>query len=86
MLLVTPVNSASADDALPVSGAPASTVHANGVLLLENDVDVVTPALVPVPGAAGVAIAISVAVTVFFGIVPGPLLDLAHAATLGYLP
>jgi NADH-quinone oxidoreductase subunit N len=86
VLLVTPVNSSSADDALPVSAAPAATVHANGVLLLEGDVEVAAPSIVPVPAAAGVAIGLSVAVTVFFGVVPGPLLDLAHAATLGYLP
>ena len=36
----------------------------------------------PVPAAAAIAIAICVGVTVVFGIVPAPLLDFAHKATL----
>ena len=86
LLIATPINSASADDELPPSGAPLSTVESNAALLLEDEIEVAAPPVVPVPVAAGVAIGISVAVTIFFGVVPGPLLDLAHAATLGYLP
>jgi hypothetical protein len=38
--------------------------------------------LVPVPGLTTVAIGISVAFTVVFGIIPEPILDFAHQATL----
>ena len=86
VLLVTPVASSAADDELPPSAAPASTTRANAVLLLENDTEVAAPLIVPVPAVAALGIGLSVAVTIVFGIVPGPLLDLAHAATLGYLP
>ena len=92
VLLVTPVNSALTDEALPPSGARPATVSANAALLLEPETEQETeegltvPAFIPVPGPAGVGIALSVLVTVVFGIAPGPLLDLAHAATLGYLP
>ncbi len=37
---------------------------------------------VPVPGLTTLAIGLSVAFTVVFGIVPGPVLDFAHQATL----
>jgi NADH-quinone oxidoreductase subunit N len=86
VLALTPLGSATADEALPVSGASAATKRSQATLLLEGDLEVIAPAKVVVPAVAGVGIAISVAVTVFFGIVPGPLLDFAHAATLGYLP
>ncbi len=86
LLMTSPINSASADDELPPSGAPAATVAANSALLLADEEEVAAPPVVDVPLAAGAAIGISVAVTIFFGIVPGPLLDLAHAATLGFLP
>jgi hypothetical protein len=39
-----------------------------------------------VPLAAAIAIGICVAVTVAFGIVPAPLVDFAHKATLLFLP
>ena len=86
LLAVTPVDSASSDEALPPSAAPASTVRANATLLMAAEPELHAPARITVPAAAGIGIGISVAVTVVFGIIPGPLLDLAHAATLGYLP
>jgi hypothetical protein len=39
-----------------------------------------------VPLGAAVAIGICVAVTVVFGIIPAPLVDFAHRATLLFLP
>jgi NADH-quinone oxidoreductase subunit N len=41
---------------------------------------------VPVPALTAVAIGVCVAVTVVFGVIPGPLVDLAHKATLLFLP
>ena len=41
---------------------------------------------VPVPVATAVAIGLCVAVTVVFGIIPAPLVDLAHKATLLFVP
>ncbi len=41
---------------------------------------------VVVPRAAMVAIGLCVAVTVVFGVIPGPLVDFAHQATLFFLP
>jgi hypothetical protein len=41
---------------------------------------------VAVPWPAVVAIGICVAVTVVFGIIPAPLVDFAHKATLLFLP
>jgi NADH-quinone oxidoreductase subunit N len=88
VLALNPVGAAAEDEALPPSGASASTIRSNATLLLEADpeLELDSPPRVGVPAIAGVSIALSVAVTVFFGIVPGPLLDFAHAATLGYLP
>jgi hypothetical protein len=37
---------------------------------------------VPVPTLTSVAIGLTVAFTVVFGIIPGPILDFAHQATL----
>ena len=37
---------------------------------------------VPVPSLTSVVIGLSVAFTVVFGIIPGPILDFAHQATL----
>ncbi len=86
LLALTPLDSRSTDEALPPSGAAASTARTDAVLLMEDDVEVIAPARIPVPALAGIAIAISVSVTVVFGVFPGPLLDFARAATLGYLP
>ena len=41
---------------------------------------------VPVPALTAVAIGLCVAVTVVFGIFPAPLIDLAHQATLLFVP
>ena len=38
--------------------------------------------VVPVPALTVLAVGISVAFTVVFGIIPGPILDFAHQATL----
>jgi NADH-quinone oxidoreductase subunit N len=50
---------------------------------LEGDAE---PELVPVPAASAVAIGLCVGVTVVFGVIPGPLVDLAHQATLLFHP
>jgi hypothetical protein len=42
--------------------------------------------VVPVPEPAALAIGLCVGVTVVFGVFPGPLIDLAHAATLLFHP
>jgi NADH-quinone oxidoreductase subunit N len=44
------------------------------------------PDVVPVPALTAVAVGLCVAVTVVFGIIPGPLIDLAHQATLLFFP
>ena len=41
---------------------------------------------VEVPWAAAVAIGLCVAVTVVFGVIPGPVVDFAHKATLFFVP
>ena len=38
------------------------------------------------PALTAVAVGLCVAVTVVFGIIPGPLIDLAHQATLLFFP
>lgn len=43
---------------------------------------VVQRGIVAVPGLTAVAVGVSVAFTVVFGIIPGPILDFAHQATL----
>ena len=62
----------------------------NGILgridLMATEPVLAETELIEVPRAAAVGIGISVAFTVLFGIIPGPIFDLAHAATLGYLP
>ncbi|HVX22595.1 MAG TPA: NADH-quinone oxidoreductase subunit N [Acidimicrobiales bacterium] len=42
--------------------------------------------VVPVPALTALAIALCVGVTVVFGIIPAPLVDLAHKATLLFVP
>jgi NADH-quinone oxidoreductase subunit N len=44
-----------------------------------------TPAAVPVPAMTSIAIALSLAVTVVFGIWPGPVVDFAHSAALLFI-
>jgi hypothetical protein len=46
------------------------------------DESVTERGIVPVPALTWVAIGITVAFTVVFGIIPGPILDFAHQATL----
>jgi hypothetical protein len=46
------------------------------------DESVVSRGVVPVPTLAAVAIGLTVAFTVVFGIIPAPILDFAHHATL----
>jgi NADH-quinone oxidoreductase subunit N len=66
----------------------------NATLLLDDapepagatDPDADAPARSPVPLTAAVAIGLCVAVTVVFGIIPAPLIDFAHKATLLFLP
>ena len=43
-------------------------------------------AKVPVPALAALAIGLCVAVTVVFGVIPAPLIDFAHKATLLFIP
>jgi NADH-quinone oxidoreductase subunit N len=46
------------------------------------DESVTRRGIVPVPALTWVAIGITVAFTVVFGVIPGPILDFAHQATL----
>lgn len=65
---------APAAEAVPdPDGDPAGAAGLSGELGADSS---------PVPAAAAIAIAICVGVTVVFGIVPAPLLDFAHKATL----
>jgi NADH-quinone oxidoreductase subunit N len=68
-------------------GATISTL--NGELLLAADAPAptteVTPSVVKVPALTSVAIGACLAVTIVFGIAPGPLLDFAKHATLLFL-
>jgi NADH-quinone oxidoreductase subunit N len=74
--------------------ATATRDRLNSSLLLQSDDDEVAPAgpsaaaglRIPVPLPAAVAIGICVAVTVVFGIIPAPLVDFAHKATLLFVP
>jgi NADH-quinone oxidoreductase subunit N len=74
--------------------ATANRSRLNAALLLEGDaevepdgeVEVEGRTRVAVPLPAAIAIGICVAVTVVFGIIPAPLVDFAHRATLLFLP
>ena len=44
--------------------------------------EVVERGIVPVPGLTALVIGVSVAFSIVFGIIPGPILDFAHHATL----
>jgi hypothetical protein len=65
-----------------------STVSPDGVSSLQMLTDappaesVTERGVVPVPMLTSLVIGLSVAFTVVFGIVPGPILDFAHQATL----
>ena len=55
------------------------------ILVLTDDApeaDVVARGPVPIPALTGVAISLCVAFTVVFGVVPGPIINFAHQATL----
>jgi NADH:ubiquinone oxidoreductase subunit 2 (subunit N) len=75
--------------------ATANRSRLNATLLLEGDeaevepdpeVDVEGRTRIAVPLPAAIAIGICVAVTIVFGIIPAPLVDFAHKATLLFLP
>jgi NADH-quinone oxidoreductase subunit N len=75
--------------------ATANRSRLNAALLLEGDeaevepdpeVDVEGRTRIAVPLPAAIAIGICVAVTIVFGIIPAPLVDFAHKATLLFLP
>jgi hypothetical protein len=79
------------------SGAGASITRLNAGLLLDDaPIETVAADLVGEPADEGsavkvplgvaVAIGICLAVTVVFGIIPAPLIDFAHKATLVFLP
>ncbi len=76
--------------ALPDFGAQTETRRElNAALLLERPAGAGEPGEAParrVPWPAGVAIGICLAVTVVFGIIPAPLVDFAHKATLLFVP
>jgi NADH-quinone oxidoreductase subunit N len=85
---------ASADGGAPIAWASPDGVSGtvstlNAELLLADDAPAPegeeTPSVVRVPVLTSIAIWTCVGVTVLFGIVPAPLLDLAHHATLLFL-
>jgi len=61
----------------------------NAELMLAGDAPAPTgeevPSVVPIPAPTSVAIGLCLAVTIVFGVVPGPLLDFANHATLLFL-
>jgi NADH-quinone oxidoreductase subunit N len=79
----TPIGWATPDGV----GATVSTLNAE--LILADDAPAPTgeetPSVVKVPALTSVAIGLCLAVTVVFGIVPGPLLDFANHASLLFL-
>jgi NADH-quinone oxidoreductase subunit N len=74
--------------------ATATRDRLNSSLLLEGDDEATAPTApseapgtrISVPLPAAVAIGICVAVTVVFGIIPAPVVDFAHKATLLFVP
>jgi len=68
----------------PSSQVNPQTRHAQSTLLLEGQ-SVATAPAVSVPPLSGIAIVLSVATTIFFGVIPGPLLDFAHSAAQLFL-
>ncbi|MGH9090542.1 MAG: hypothetical protein ACRDZR_04040, partial [Acidimicrobiales bacterium] len=67
-------------------GTVEETVAGEGAVAGTEDDATALAGRVPVPALTAVAIGICVAVTVVFGVIPGPLVDLAHKATLLFLP
>ena len=86
VICVTPAASERTGDAEAITSgeadASAATVRATGALLLADEEVVAEAAIeqieIPTMGVVGVLVA--TATTVVFGIVPGPLLDMAHSA------
>jgi len=70
-------------------GVSGTVTTLNGELLLATEAPALTgedtPSVVPVPPLTWVAIGLCVGVTVFFGVVPSPLLDFANHASLLFL-
>ncbi|HUY66500.1 MAG TPA: NADH-quinone oxidoreductase subunit N [Acidimicrobiales bacterium] len=69
----------------PVPGDPGATAPVSSLEVLTEvppSESVTDRGVVPVPALTRVAIGLSVAFTVVFGIFPGPILDFAHQATL----
>ena len=86
---MTPASSERSGDATPITSgdadASAATVRATGTLLLVEDETETTVEEIDIPTAGLVGVLVATAVTVVFGIVPGPLLDMAHTAAT-FLP
>jgi NADH-quinone oxidoreductase subunit N len=81
------VDANTADEPVPAEPAPGdSTTDTVASLQTLTDApptaDVEARGVVPVPPLTAVAISLCVAFTVVFGIIPGPILDFAHQATL----
>jgi NADH-quinone oxidoreductase subunit N len=70
--------------AVDAGAAVAGTTLSSLAVLTDGapDESVVSRGVVPVPTLAAVAIGLTVAFTVVFGIIPAPILDFAHHATL----
>lgn len=87
LVTVRPVGAATDIDEVAQESAVSEPMHHLGTTLtLEEQVPVeVEVRHVPVSPVAMTGVAIASALTVIFGIVPGPLLSLAHAATLSLL-
>jgi NADH-quinone oxidoreductase subunit N len=88
---VGPVGDVAEDGSAPVVAAPNSAgadLPGDGVSSLQlltdapPDESVAERGVVPVPPLTTLAIGLTVAFTVVFGIIPGPILDFAHQATL----
>jgi len=83
LLLDTEGTEAATDGAVaarPVSAPPAAAIEAESADRTDD------AERVPVPPLTALAIGLCVAVTVVFGIFPAPLIDLAHQATLLFVP
>jgi NADH-quinone oxidoreductase subunit N len=86
VLAVSPLKDDDDTAAIP-SDASAATVRATSSLLLEDEVETApAPITVSVAPIGVVAVVIATATTVFFGVVPGPLLDMAHAVGNVFIP
>ncbi|HEX3981598.1 MAG TPA: hypothetical protein VHW93_10245, partial [Acidimicrobiales bacterium] len=78
-------NPPSAERAAEGSAVDATDDQVSSLQVLTDaapDESVTERGIVPVPALTWVAIGITVAFTVVFGIIPGPILDFAHQATL----